>query len=531
MTAVVRGHPTAPTAIPSRWRGPLPDVSIQRRLDGLDGYAEVPLSLLHGNFSDLAVLVWAQLRLWFDDREGKTSYYELAEALGVDSASPSAVKAKFSAAVQPLLGTWIERRRVTENQFAYRAVMHGTRERYAMIRRCDLALLSNTAGTRQPVKPADIADFGRWQLECGQRGWTAETAAAIAERWHVTPPTIRASRKRLESLGLLKVTARDRRLSELTWLQELYDPHWTVPSQTVIEPRAGLEDEKKNLTLGSEGSEKKPDLGGEKNLTLVGKKTWPPIEELSDSLTDVLTDLGGTSVPPPTSPPRELRGAPPPASRAKSSTNTSASRLAGKILGGHRFLASAPKHYRAAMRRRLSTALAQGLEPEHAARAVARVVEEGEIEHHCEVLRQALQQAWADHHAGMCVECGELQGRHALSCSHDTGESAVPDTSVDGLGQPLTPAAWQPAVRPAQLDHLQVLLDQPVGDPTTITDDAGAVAWICHELAGHVAQSADQHAALQALWRDWRQRLPGRSHLVDQAVEHVRYALDQRRVS
>lgn len=235
MSAVIRGRTTAPTAISSRWRGPIPDPSIKRRLPSTNGEAEdgtpnpngcarVPLSLLHGGFQDLAVLVWVQLRLWFQDAEGRTSYYELARALGVDSPSQSAVKARFSVALQPLLGTWIERRRVTENEFAYRAVMHKPRERYAMIRQQDLALLLTSKRSRLPAKPADIADFARWQLECGQRGWTADPTATIAERWRVTPPTIRASRKRLESLGLLKVIVRDHRLSEVTWLQELYDP-------------------------------------------------------------------------------------------------------------------------------------------------------------------------------------------------------------------------------------------------------------------------------------------------------------------
>lgn len=207
--------PTAVAVIASHWRGPLPDVSIRRRLEIKrssseveDAYAEVPASLVHGGYQGLGILIWAQLKLWFDDRGGETTYYELAEAPGVDSASPSVVNARLSIALEPMLGAWIERRP----------------ERRSMIRRWDLALLPSSVAARTQVKPADVAVFARWQQERGQRGWTAEPTKAIAECWPVTPATIRASRKRLEMLGRLQVVARDNRLSELTWLRELYDP-------------------------------------------------------------------------------------------------------------------------------------------------------------------------------------------------------------------------------------------------------------------------------------------------------------------
>ena len=86
------------------------------------------------------------------------------------------------------------------------------------------------------MKPADLVDFARWQLECGQRGWTAESTGAIAKRWQVTPPTIRASRNRLADLGLLRVVPRDGRLSALTWLEKLFDPHWSVRSDPDSDP-------------------------------------------------------------------------------------------------------------------------------------------------------------------------------------------------------------------------------------------------------------------------------------------------------
>ncbi len=437
MSAVIRGRTTAPTALPNHWRGPLPDSSIQRRLpattdevsdDGTrkpQGYTPVPLSLLHGGFQDLAVLVWVQLRLWFQDGEGRTNYYELAKALGVDTAAPSAIKAKFSAALQPLLGTWILRRRMTENEFAYKAVVHKPHKRYAMIRRWDLALLPETKNTRMPVRPADIADFGRWQLECGPRGWTAESTKVIAESWHVTPPTIRASRKRLALLGLLKIVVRENRLSELTWLEELYDPHWMVPSQTAIEPKSSAEVEKKDLTLGTpQGeatSEKSLDLASKDRLTLVRKKTWPPIEEdLTDSLSDDLSNLGGTSVPPLTYPTREPVDAPPPASRSEKQVAAERfadyQQTAALLIRQRPVMAAAKPHFRKAMVKRLAAALEQGLAPGHADRALSLVAEEGAFDAECLLLQRALQQAWTDQRVGMCADCGD-RDRHSPGCS------------------------------------------------------------------------------------------------------------------
>ncbi|HEY5848698.1 MAG TPA: hypothetical protein VIT42_18100 [Microlunatus sp.] len=105
MTA--RGRRTAPAVVPSHWRGPLPNPTLQQHLDADDddsehggGWTAVPASLLHGGFPDLGILIWAQLRLWSDDDERITNYQALAKKLGVDSGSPSAIKGKVSAAIQ-----------------------------------------------------------------------------------------------------------------------------------------------------------------------------------------------------------------------------------------------------------------------------------------------------------------------------------------------------------------------------------------------------------------------------------------------
>ena len=70
----VRGRPTGPTSVSPRWRGPMPDPS--RRADPLpadDGYTQVPTELLFSEVSDLGVLLWALVRLRFEDKSGETA--------------------------------------------------------------------------------------------------------------------------------------------------------------------------------------------------------------------------------------------------------------------------------------------------------------------------------------------------------------------------------------------------------------------------------------------------------------------------
>ena len=151
-SVTVRGQPTALSAVPKGWRGPLPDLSIEHSPEPKNGWAKVPLSLLHRRYQDLGVLVWAQLRLKFDGRADATSYLELASALGMDTGSPDALKVKLSLAVKPLLGTWIRRRSLPGNRYSYRALLPDPSERWAIIRRADIELIKSTRGTRMPCE-------------------------------------------------------------------------------------------------------------------------------------------------------------------------------------------------------------------------------------------------------------------------------------------------------------------------------------------------------------------------------------------
>src|SRR5690348_7181382 len=102
MTLTVRGRATGLTAVPAHWKPPYPDLPVERPLpdegdetDGKRGYARVPLSLLHGGFQDLGVLIWAQLRLWFDDRSEEATYVGLATALGQNVGALTTVEHRF----------------------------------------------------------------------------------------------------------------------------------------------------------------------------------------------------------------------------------------------------------------------------------------------------------------------------------------------------------------------------------------------------------------------------------------------------
>lgn len=234
MSVSVRGRTTAQSGVPQHWRGPLPDVSVRRNLVPLDGYAQVPQKLLFGRHADLAVVTWAWLRLRSGDRAEVASYQQFADALGYGHLTARAVQKRFGAALGSLLGEdvplgrWLERERTLDNQQLYRAVVPtGAGDEYAMLRRADLAQLAvrAQAGQARPVAAADLADFARWQLECGHRGWTADPLSVIATRWNVSEPTLSRSRTQLEACGLLKVTKRPGgRYPDLVWLAELHDP-------------------------------------------------------------------------------------------------------------------------------------------------------------------------------------------------------------------------------------------------------------------------------------------------------------------
>jgi len=441
VSVTLRGQQTGLSGVPGDWRGPLPDLSVQRRLDKLDGYAEVPAELLHSGFPDLGVVTWALLRLSFDDRSDASSYAEFAEALGLGHLTATAIQQRFQSALQPLLGTWLERRRGRDNVSLYRAVVpENVGKRYAMLRRSDLGLLQVPArgkgGRRLTV--ANLADFGRWQLECGRRGWTADSLETVAARWRVSKPTLRRSRADLAELGLLEVRTRPGgRYTDLVWLKELYDPHWAVSSSPVVEREqpAGLttagtaQRQVRVKNQRSTGSETRGPAGHKaqvhstKNQRSIGSEVRGPNRDLTGSaLTGDLSGLGGASATPLTSVTRELGVAEPQASPSRRTvdrlevTAADARRSASQLLGSQPHLYAAEPRWRAAMMKILEKACARGLEPGHLARALQRVVDDGVLDEHCAVVRFAVKQAWADQQAGMCPDCASKPGEHLIGC-------------------------------------------------------------------------------------------------------------------
>ncbi len=102
-----------------------------------------------------------------------------------------------------------------------------------MLRRHHLDMLAGPGGDRTaPNAVLGPVYFCKWQLECGQRGWTADPLREIARRWNIGVATASRHRVRLEALGLLKVVKRSNgRLSDLVWLNESFECQlttWTV---------------------------------------------------------------------------------------------------------------------------------------------------------------------------------------------------------------------------------------------------------------------------------------------------------------
>lgn len=548
MTMLLGGEPTTLTSVPRHWHGPLPSLSPIRQLPTRGGWAPVPAPLLHGGHPDLGVLIWVWLRLEFQDRSGQTNYQTMAAELGLDHLSNRVSANKISLAVQPLLGSWIIRKKLDSNTFTYRAVNIAPNDRYAVIRRGDLGML--TLQGAKKAKVSDIANFGRWQLECGRLGWTAEPTRLIADRWNVTHPTIRQSRDRLAALGLLEVVHRPGppRLSDLIWLKELYNPHWAVPDapiEVVDDPSpeavsgwkdfddstAGEADPvgRFSVTGPEETLEDFRGLGRKDSGDSVGRISVTPIRNLTESLSDDLSELGGTSVPTLTSLPREMVDAPPPASSSEEHITgvepADHRHTAARLIGRHRVLATAKPHFRTAMVKRLTAALEQGLAPGHADRALALVAEEAAFDAECLLLRRALQQAWTDQRVGMCADCGDLD-RHSPGCSQfdfSWNVQAAPASDE-------TPSDSRLSSAPA--DPLMLLLRRPVGDPDAMCDDTEILDWMTVQLARQIVDASDPEARLRTVWTRWRTNLrSSQRELLDRANEHVRYALNLRRVS
>lgn len=577
---MLRGHQTRPAAVPASWRGPLPDVSVQRHLNTGGGYAQVPLELVFSDIPDLGILTWALIKLSFEDRAEVATYRQFADELGLGHLQDTAVKRRFLAAVPSLIDAgWLKRSRAADNQVRYQAVVpEGSGRRYAKIRRRDIALLTSPPRGRKQrqVTVAHLADFARWQLECGSRGWTAETTDGLAQHWGVSPRTLRQRRDNIRSTkdvpGLITVEERPGH-ADLIWLAEVADPHWTTPSAPDTEQRIEAQSERERVaeSVPSGVAENVPSPWQFSSPQGGRKRTLPYKEVLTSSLTKDLSELGDASASPLTLLPRELGDASPQAAPKQKNSSpvpglhasrppVSASlrqeqgeathRTAGRLLAQHRHLSSAPAHYVKAMVKFLTRELERGLHPGHIARALERCVVDGEVDAHCELVRLAVRQAWGDQRAGACGECGADVGEHRMGCADRAAEvdAAVDEEAAAEIhaaalaslnsaragggpppqdGRHIGAAQPQPAV-----DPLASYLPEPREPDWSATDEVEVVPWLTAKMAAAVADAADRPAALQTVWRSWRSQVaPQHAELVDAAAAHLRLVLQQRRAS
>ena len=550
MTLLVGGEHAALAGVPKHWRGPIPNPFVTRMLKPKGSfYKKIPMSLLASGAPDLGVMVWALLRLSFDGQANVGSYRRFAQCLNLDHLTDTAIDKRFGPALRPLLGKWITRKRLPDNSYLYEAKVPAAAasDRYAILRPSDVDLLAVTPPKGlTSIEVGDLVDFCRWQLECGRRGWTIEPLRRIADRWKVTHPAIARSRDRLAKLGLLKVVPRTGgRFSDLIWLEELYDPHWQVPSiidEKTDQGQAGDNDgggtdrgELWNVSgrfLGTSVTvslEREREVGGKVNGRSVGSSAAGPIQGIpTEYSTEDSTDLGGASATPLRSVPRESRDAPPAASRAKSHESepepVDPHRLSARLLSRHPVFANAKPHFRRAVISRLAVALENGLAPGHADRALARVAEEGAFDAEFLLFRRALQQARADQLTGMCADCGGDANAHRRGCTEFTDRALADpprDEPVDDH-RPVTETGSSPLAA----DPLTILLQRPLPVESELTDEASMVEWLIVQFARQLVEVSDREARLRAIVVGMRAKAPpGQRELVDLAAQHVRLAL------
>ena len=276
----------------------------------------------------------------------------------------------------------------------------------------------------------------------------------------------------------------------------------------------------------------------------------PYKEELTDSLPVDLSDLGGASATPLTSVPRELDEAEPQAapSRNISHDESAAHRAACLLLADQPYLASAPPHFRAAMLRRLSRAVREGLDARHVARALGRVVGHADRDSHCELVRLAVQQAWADQRGGLCPECtadGNDPANHDFTCSMRVTSAVVEDPEaikaaiVASLevaraarvaGVVLAPGS-KPEAEVA--DPLQSFLQSEPDEGRVDwaeASDGELLRWLTAAMARSVAPvpPVERLRAVQRVWASWRPQVPpARRDVLDLAAMRLRQLVDQ----
>ncbi len=563
---MVRDKATGPAVVPTAWRGPMPDASVRRELATEGGYARVHEQVLLSGLPDLGVMTWVLLRLWADDAWVPATYRKFADYLGMRDLPTKAAEKRFVRVVPAMIeAKLIERRRDPDNQVHYRALMPAT-GRFAVLRRSyDFPLLASGAlhprtGKLMSVTVSHLVDFARWQLEAGRRGWTTATTAALASRWGVSQRTVEMRRDSLAATGLLRVTRRSG-YADLVWLGELHDPHWLVPTEPLAASQAASQQPEQrvaecgNLRSAENGAYPPPQNVG-----------TPYKEHLAEGL-EVLTErdlaeLGGASATPLTSVTRELRVAEPQAAPSikdcfspphdllpqTGQPQEQQQRVAGRLLGQHRHLSSAPSHYVKAMVKLLTRELDRGLHPGHVARALERCIADGEVDAHCELVRLAVRQAWGDQRAGACAECGDDVGEHRMGCADRAAEV---DASIDEAAMaeinaavlasltaarasgPLPEVGRQVQAGPAQpADPLAGYLSEPLEPDWSAADEDEVASWLTARLAAAVADAADRPAALLTVWRSWRSQVaPQHLDLVDAAAAHLRLVLQERRAS
>ena len=233
--------------------------------------------------------------------------------------------------------------------------------------------------------------------------------------------------------------------------------------------------------------------------------------------------------------------------------------MASRLIGEHRYLVQAPPHFRAAMLRQLVRAVDAGLDERHLARALARVVGYADRDAHCELVRLAVQQAWADQRGGTCPECvGDGRGNagHAFTCSARRSAGGTTEdrsaiqaaivgsltearmarstaaTAATALTSPEGAGGAGNQLEPADVDVLAPFLDDVAPSPLDWDSASSDELMSGLEVAlARMVAPRPAHNRVRALERAWvslrPQVPPERRELLDLAALRLRQRLEQ----
>ena len=130
---------------------------------------------------------------------------------------------------------------------------------------------------------------------------------------------------------------------------------------------------------------------------------------------------------------------------------------------------------------------------------------------------------WLDvESCAMSADCGGDSNGHHSGCDQfaSTWDESPTDAPLRGARRQTATAAGE--------DPVAVLVARQVPDDGQLLDEADMVEWVIVHLARRLLGVSDREARLRAIVLGLRAKAPRAQHdIINQAAEHVRYALNR----